>query len=96
LKPGNIFLDEHFNVKIGDFGLATSIGELNAQLEQKFSENRPRSLAGAILHSSFTIAVSDLESIFLLIVIPFRADFDRKGELSAEERRQWQRQVRRP
>lgn len=29
------------NVKIGDFGLATSIGELNAQLEQKLVEHKP-------------------------------------------------------
>lgn len=25
MKPGNIFIDEEQNVKIGDFGLATSI-----------------------------------------------------------------------
>jgi NIMA (never in mitosis gene a)-related kinase len=26
LKPGNIFLDEKYNVKLGDFGLARVMG----------------------------------------------------------------------
>jgi serine/threonine protein kinase len=35
LKPSNIFLDDNFNVKVGDFGLATSLNKSKTKTEIK-------------------------------------------------------------
>jgi serine/threonine protein kinase len=39
LKPPNIFLDKEFNVKLGDFGLARTIGASLGHQNTNSSEN---------------------------------------------------------